>query len=324
MILTCPSCGTQYAVKDGAIPEQGRKVRCAACGESWHQVPDSPAGEQAPATPPPEEERFDEPPFRAPPEQEPEAEPEPEAADEPIPGFSTIPPMAPGPTHIEPPLAVPVPDPDDEGFAAVAGESRAEQEFDPAKDVPAEDEIWVVEDESEADSRRNSGRAVFLSLLLVALLAAAFWFLAPDWLRRGVGLGGSAASVLQITAQGDRQTLGQRQRIACGQRPDHQPELGGPAGAADPRAGPRRQRAGASQLDDRAAGADPGAGRQRELQQRRDGRAFGRRPIDGDARPAGARLSLKGIRSGWLALGARWHRAAESAEVRLPPSLRPA
>ena len=27
MILTCPSCGTQYAVKDGAIPEGGRKVR---------------------------------------------------------------------------------------------------------------------------------------------------------------------------------------------------------------------------------------------------------------------------------------------------------
>ena len=40
MILTCPSCGTQYAVKDGAIPEGGRKVRCAACGHSWHQDPE--------------------------------------------------------------------------------------------------------------------------------------------------------------------------------------------------------------------------------------------------------------------------------------------
>ena len=43
MILTCPACGTQYAVKDGAIPAQGRKVRCASCGESWHQQPESSA-----------------------------------------------------------------------------------------------------------------------------------------------------------------------------------------------------------------------------------------------------------------------------------------
>ncbi|HEX6218267.1 MAG TPA: zinc-ribbon domain-containing protein, partial [Sphingomicrobium sp.] len=37
MILTCPACGTQYVVKDGAIPEGGRKVRCASCRHSWHQ-----------------------------------------------------------------------------------------------------------------------------------------------------------------------------------------------------------------------------------------------------------------------------------------------
>ena len=40
MILTCPSCGTQYVVKDGAVPPQGRQVRCAACKHSWHQDPD--------------------------------------------------------------------------------------------------------------------------------------------------------------------------------------------------------------------------------------------------------------------------------------------
>jgi len=43
MILTCPSCGTQYAVKDGAIPDGGRKVRCASCGHSWHQMPEGEA-----------------------------------------------------------------------------------------------------------------------------------------------------------------------------------------------------------------------------------------------------------------------------------------
>ena len=44
MILTCPSCGTQYVVKDGAIPPQGRQVRCAACKHSWHQDPEAQAG----------------------------------------------------------------------------------------------------------------------------------------------------------------------------------------------------------------------------------------------------------------------------------------
>src|SRR5262249_24088494 len=43
MILTCPSCGTQYVVKDGAIPPQGRQVRCAACRHSWHQDRDEAA-----------------------------------------------------------------------------------------------------------------------------------------------------------------------------------------------------------------------------------------------------------------------------------------
>src|SRR4051794_22302104 len=47
MILTCPECGTQYVVKDGAIPPDGRQVRCAACKHSWHQDPEP----DAPGTP---------------------------------------------------------------------------------------------------------------------------------------------------------------------------------------------------------------------------------------------------------------------------------
>jgi len=43
MILTCPNCSTQYVVKDGAIPPQGRQVRCASCKHSWHQDPDASA-----------------------------------------------------------------------------------------------------------------------------------------------------------------------------------------------------------------------------------------------------------------------------------------
>ena len=49
MILTCPSCGTQYAVKDGAIPPQGRQVRCASCKHSWHQDPEGGPAEASPA-----------------------------------------------------------------------------------------------------------------------------------------------------------------------------------------------------------------------------------------------------------------------------------
>jgi predicted Zn finger-like uncharacterized protein len=41
MILTCPSCGTRYVVKDGAIPPAGRTVRCAQCKHSWHQEPEA-------------------------------------------------------------------------------------------------------------------------------------------------------------------------------------------------------------------------------------------------------------------------------------------
>src|SRR5689334_12076490 len=54
MILTCPSCGTQYVVKDGAIPPEGRQVRCASCKHSWHQDPPAmePTEEMQPAVEP--------------------------------------------------------------------------------------------------------------------------------------------------------------------------------------------------------------------------------------------------------------------------------
>ncbi len=36
MILVCPSCDSKFKVPDNAIPPEGRKVRCAQCGNAWH------------------------------------------------------------------------------------------------------------------------------------------------------------------------------------------------------------------------------------------------------------------------------------------------
>lgn len=58
MILTCPNCAKRYLVADNAIGPAGRTVRCAACGQGWHQpppeeVPDRDLVETPPPPPPP-------------------------------------------------------------------------------------------------------------------------------------------------------------------------------------------------------------------------------------------------------------------------------
>ncbi len=40
MILTCPECATRYFVREGSIPDGGRKVRCAGCAHMWHATSD--------------------------------------------------------------------------------------------------------------------------------------------------------------------------------------------------------------------------------------------------------------------------------------------
>jgi len=42
MILTCPNCGTRYSVDGSKFPAAGRTVRCAKCGNSWHQAAEAP------------------------------------------------------------------------------------------------------------------------------------------------------------------------------------------------------------------------------------------------------------------------------------------
>ncbi len=46
MILSCPSCSAQYFADDKAIGENGRTVRCAACGHSWFAKPELSLEEQ--------------------------------------------------------------------------------------------------------------------------------------------------------------------------------------------------------------------------------------------------------------------------------------
>lgn len=53
MILTCPNCGTSFSVPDGAIPPEGRRVRCANCDHRWQAKPPQAQPTPRPKTRPP-------------------------------------------------------------------------------------------------------------------------------------------------------------------------------------------------------------------------------------------------------------------------------
>jgi predicted Zn finger-like uncharacterized protein len=46
MILTCPQCDTRYQADEAKFPPDGRSVRCAKCGNVWHQA--APAADATP------------------------------------------------------------------------------------------------------------------------------------------------------------------------------------------------------------------------------------------------------------------------------------
>nr|WP_321443078.1 zinc-ribbon domain-containing protein [uncultured Cohaesibacter sp.] len=52
MKITCPNCSTSYQVPDDYISAEGRSVRCANCGDTWHAVPEA-SPPKAPTPPPP-------------------------------------------------------------------------------------------------------------------------------------------------------------------------------------------------------------------------------------------------------------------------------
>ncbi len=199
MILTCPNCGTQYVVKDGAIPPQGRQVRCASCKHSWHQDPEE-GGELELGA-------------------EAEAPPEIATSDTDIDAVTEAEtPPADGP-DVDPEQVKSQP----ESFAEAAiiepstgpeAEERAYQEATlqgarveelvsrtsptavpadygapPEPEIQEDDEFspFAARDDVEPRGRRPIV-TLLLALLLIAALAAAFWFFAPAEWKSRIGL----------------------------------------------------------------------------------------------------------------------------------------
>ena len=235
MILTCPNCGTQYVVKDGAIPPEGRQVRCAACKYSWHQEPGT--GEAAEAEQGVEAESLE----TAPADSDSYGSPSPSDV------FGDT-------AAVEDAAAVDEPAADEESFAEAAlieprsgpeAEERAYEEavIDNGGEVPAVEptpqveqavaepsavasapvEDWREPPEAEATSdnfspfaedddldppRRSPVITILLLALLVIAAAALFWFFAPGELKAKLGIADAGASPLAlVTTHMDRQRL---------------------------------------------------------------------------------------------------------------------
>ncbi len=186
MILTCPACGTQYAVKEGAIPEGGRKVRCASCRHSWHQMPegDAEAGNEEVPEPAPV---LADPPAQAAAHVDEPREPEPI-------GYEPAEAIAPEPELVEAPTAVPVPPPDGEWPDPLAGE----EPWDPEKEIPDAEEIAAAESETGSERKRTWLMAILIAIAVVVVIVAGLWLIAPDSLRQRIGFASAGATPLQI------------------------------------------------------------------------------------------------------------------------------
>lgn len=213
MILTCPNCATQYVVKDGAIPPQGRQVRCANCKHSWHEDPEDIAEAEAAAEEPESiaEATIIDP--RSGPEAEERAYEEAMLDDEPAEAASEQ-------SHEGPERA--------DEFADAAAEQHARDvsaDFDMAEAIEtptlapdwnppreaeaADDEFSPFPAADEAAPRRRSPFvALLIVIIIAAALAVAFYFLAPpEWKARlGVGTGMTSQLAL-VTTHMDRQQL---------------------------------------------------------------------------------------------------------------------
>ena len=220
MILSCPSCGTQYVVKDGAIPPEGRQVRCAACKHSWHQESEESAVASGPA--PAESEPFAEPRSAQLPA---DAQPENAERDESLADATLIAPRN-GPEAeerayeeavIEGDAEAPAFDDQSEIEAPAGLEADAQSEPRPAPADAAEpptaeaapDMFSPFAGEGEGEPRRRSPVATILIVIAVVIvLAVLFWFFAPAPLKAKLGLTAAAATPLAVVmSHMDRQEL---------------------------------------------------------------------------------------------------------------------
>lgn len=211
MILTCPSCGTQYVVKDGAVPPGGRQVRCAACKHSWHQDPEE--ADETEAEPQPVEEAAEDP-AAAPADDdetlaeatliEPRSGPEAEerayeeaavAADEAVATEDA------GAESGELTTA-------DAGVAEVEAAPESDWREPPEAEAQADEFTPYPAPDEAVAHRRNPVLAILIVVLIVIAAAAAFWFLAPPELKARLGLAEVGTSPLAlVTTHMDRQRL---------------------------------------------------------------------------------------------------------------------
>ena len=224
MILTCPNCDTQYVVKDGAIPPEGRQVRCASCKHSWHQDPETTSGEgmmrdeaATPASAP------------ASGALEPETEPEPLAHDDETLAEATLIEPRSGPeaeqrAYEEAVMGGTAPGTEMGSPAETDPAPAATSEMDETSEEPAAiQEDWNAPPEAEptqdmftpfAESgdlepgTRGPLRAILAIAAIIVVLAALFWFFAPADLKAKLGLASAGASPLAlVTTHMDRQRL---------------------------------------------------------------------------------------------------------------------
>ena len=225
MILTCPNCATQYVVKDGAIPPQGRQVRCASCKHSWHQYPepdstlepDSDDRSEMPETiaeatmieprsgPEAEQRAYAEAVIDSDRQEVPSegAEPRPAEAEVGTPDLSRQAAELAAERHAAEissdfdtgeALAAPAPAVD---WKEPPPAPATDDEFSP---FPAGDEL--------ARKRRSPTLTIIIVVIIAAALAAAFYFLAPPELKARFGIGSGIASQLAlVTTHMDRRQL---------------------------------------------------------------------------------------------------------------------